>query len=99
MLLIRTRWLVAYSLVQMKLSVRQKTKNNNQQSVVRLLAYIISLLSPAVVCSTSDLFLDRLRFFTEFRKRSFNYLAHTVWDGLAYLLTKNFPPIDILYAF
>ena len=32
--------------------------------------------------STNQLFLDVLRFFTEFGKKSFSYLAATVWEGL-----------------
>jgi len=42
--------------------------------------------------STNQFFLDMPRFFAEFGKRSFSYLAPTVWNG--YFLKSDFHPLS-----
>ena len=59
-----------------------------------ILAYLHTLLPRyTLTCtrwSTNQFFLDVPQFSTEFGKRSFSYLALTVWNGL--LLTSDFYP-------
>ena len=78
-LLSEPNWLPVNSRITFKLAC---LAYNYSSTVNLLICARYYTITPRTLRSTNHFFLDVPRFSTEFGKRSFNYLAPTVWNGL-----------------